>query len=56
MVYWQQQLKKCRKKSLKPFYEKALLTATQCYNHHSLTPTNNNPLFTGQREYLDFTQ
>ena len=43
MVYWQQQLRKCRNKSLKPFYQKALLTATQYYRDHSLTKTNDNP-------------
>jgi len=42
MIYWQQQLKKCRNISLKPFYEKALLTATQQYKNHALTKSHDN--------------
>jgi len=43
MAYWQQQLKKCRNRVLRPFYEKALLLSTTHYNNHIVTKTNDNP-------------
>ena len=46
MIYWQQQLKKCRNISLKPFYEKALLAATQQHNYHILTTRYDNRQWT----------
>jgi len=52
MVYWQQQLKKCRNKSLKPFYEKAVLKATQYYSKHYLTKTNDNQKWFAWAEWI----
>jgi len=52
MVYWQQQLKKCRNKALKPFYEKTLLLSTAHYNNHTLTKINNNPQWLAWAEWM----
>jgi len=52
MIYWQQQLKKCRNISLKLFYEKALLTATHQYKNHALTKSHDNRQWTAWATWI----